>query len=118
MSGQFFYQSFHFSTSPTPLAQLMSTPLFCIASGRMAKTTSICALSSRALNPVNIMLLDLRKQVEASKLEALKDNVKVPETIEDYCIKSAPAKASHEDVDMLDFDDDYYDYGGDSSESD
>jgi len=60
----------------------------------------------------------VKKQVEASKLEAEKDGVKVPETVEEYCIKSKPAKPHHEDVDMLDFDDDYYDYGADSDDSD
>lgn len=53
-----------------------------------------------------------RKQVEATKAEAEKDGVKVPETVDDYCVKSKPNK--HDDVDMLDFDDDYYDYGADS----
>jgi len=54
----------------------------------------------------------VKKQVESSKLEAEKDGVKVPETVEDYCIKSNPAKAPSDDIDMLEFDDnDYYDYG-------
>jgi ubiquitin-conjugating enzyme E2 R len=63
------------------------------------------------------MYIIYRKQVEASKIEAAKDGIKVPETVEDYCIKSTPAKAPHEDVDMLDFDEDYYHDYGSSSES-
>lgn len=59
-----------------------------------------------------------RKQVDQSKNEAAKDGVKVPETVEEYCVKAAPQKA-HDDVDMLDFDDDdYYDYGADSDGDD
>lgn len=59
----------------------------------------------------------VKKQVDASKVEAEKDGVKVPETVEDYCIKSNPAKAPHDDVDMLEFDDeDYYGYGADSDD--
>jgi ubiquitin-conjugating enzyme E2 R len=48
-----------------------------------------------------------RKQVDASKVEAEKDGVKVPETVEDYCIKSVPVKPPQHD----DFDDMEFDYG-------
>jgi len=58
----------------------------------------------------------VKKQVDASKIEAEKDGVKVPETVEDYCIKANPAKAPHDDVDMLEFDEYDYDYGPDSDD--
>ncbi|KAI6234393.1 Ubiquitin conjugating enzyme [Aphelenchoides fujianensis] len=48
----------------------------------------------------------IRKQVEASKVQAAKDGVKVPETVEDYVFKAKP-KPVNDDID-LDFDDDYY----------
>ncbi|KAI6179412.1 Ubiquitin conjugating enzyme [Aphelenchoides besseyi] len=59
----------------------------------------------------------IRKQVEASKLEAAKDGVTVPETVEDYCIKAKP-KNQHDDIDMCDFDyyDDYEDPDSDDDE--
>lgn len=55
----------------------------------------------------------VRKQVEATKADALKDGIKVPETVEEYCVK-APAKPS-EDIDMLEFDEDYGEFYGDDS---
>jgi len=59
----------------------------------------------------------VKKQVEASKTEAAKDGVKVPETVEEYCVKSNPSKAQHDDIDMLDLDefDAGYDYDSDGS---
>jgi len=57
----------------------------------------------------------VKKQVDTSKIEAEKDGVKVPETVEDYCIKTQPVKPNHDDTDMYDFDDDY-DYGCDSDD--
>ncbi|CAD5206219.1 unnamed protein product [Bursaphelenchus okinawaensis] len=56
----------------------------------------------------------IKKQVEQSKEEAAKDGVKVPETVEEYCVKAQDHK--NDDIDMLDFDDDYYDYGADSDD--
>lgn len=54
-----------------------------------------------------------RKQVAASRAEAEKDNVVVPTTIEEYCIKHR-SKPTVEDVDILtDFYDDDYDDGDD-----
>jgi ubiquitin-conjugating enzyme E2 R len=59
-----------------------------------------------------------RKQVDASKVEAAKDGVKVPETVEEYCIKSKPAKAvAHDDVDLMDFEYDHYDESSKRSQS-
>uniref|UniRef100_A0A183CZ68 UBIQUITIN_CONJUGAT_2 domain-containing protein n=1 Tax=Gongylonema pulchrum TaxID=637853 RepID=A0A183CZ68_9BILA len=52
----------------------------------------------------------VRKQVEASRLEAEKDGVVVPETLEEYCIKVAP-KPCDDSTDAFDLDEDYYDYG-------
>lgn len=54
-----------------------------------------------------------RKQVEASRLDAEKDGVVVPETLEEYCIKTAP-KANEDSTDAFDLDEDYYDYGDES----
>lgn len=54
-----------------------------------------------------------RKQVEASRLDAEKDGVIVPETLEEYCIKTAP-KPNDDCTDAFDLDEDYYDYGDES----
>lgn len=56
----------------------------------------------------------VKKQVEQTKADATKDGVVVPETVEEYCIKQAP-KVHDEAVDMIDLDDDFYDYGADDS---
>lgn len=48
--------------------------------------------------------------MSATHAEAVKDNVIVPTTLEDYCIKHI-AKPSEQDTDMTDFYDD--DYGDD-----
>jgi len=48
----------------------------------------------------------IRKQVAGSRAEAEKDNVVVPLTLEDYCIKSKPPVT---ETDMNDFYDDCYD---------
>ena len=50
-----------------------------------------------------------RKQVTASKLEAEKDNVVVPTTLEEYCIKHKH-RSDDVETDLADFyDDDYCD---------
>lgn len=51
-----------------------------------------------------------RKQVSATHAEAVKDNVIVPMTLEEYCIKHT-AKPSEQESDLNDFYDD--DYGDD-----
>lgn len=51
-----------------------------------------------------------RKQVEVTKVEAARDNVIVPLTLAEYCIKSVP-KNSEELNDVIDLDEDYYDCG-------
>uniref|UniRef100_A0A8R1IAA5 UBC core domain-containing protein n=1 Tax=Caenorhabditis japonica TaxID=281687 RepID=A0A8R1IAA5_CAEJA len=60
----------------------------------------------------------VKKQVEESKKQALKDGVTVPETIEEYCVKWAPPQ--QDDVlDGIDFNDDFgYDYDDDDDEDD
>lgn len=50
----------------------------------------------------------VKKQVEKSKEEARKDQVVVPETVEDYVIKTNPKQA---DSEFIDLDEDYYDDG-------
>jgi ubiquitin-conjugating enzyme E2 R len=57
----------------------------------------------------------VRKQCEHSRLEADRDGVVVPCTVEEYCVK-APKQL--DPFDSLEFDDDYYDYGDDDDMSD
>ncbi|KAL3999037.1 Ubiquitin-conjugating enzyme E2 R1 [Acanthocheilonema viteae] len=57
----------------------------------------------------------VRKQVEASRVDAEKDGVVVPETLEEYCIKTAP-KPNDDCTDAFDLDEDYYDYGDESDD--
>lgn len=59
----------------------------------------------------------VRKQVLATRSEAEKDNVTVPTTLEEYCIKhKAAAKPKERESDMTDFYDD--DYGDDLEDED
>lgn len=60
-------------------------------------------------------MLDCRKQVTASRLEAEKDQVVVPTTLEEYCIKHRN-KPTEMEADMTDFYDD--DYGDDIEDED
>ncbi|KFM67549.1 Ubiquitin-conjugating enzyme E2 R2, partial [Stegodyphus mimosarum] len=57
----------------------------------------------------------IRKQVLATRSEAEKDNVTVPTTLEEYCIKHR-AKPKEREADMTDFYDD--DYGDDMEDDD
>ena len=51
-----------------------------------------------------------RKQVQSTKIEAEKDGVVVPTTIDQYCVSTSAAKPSESAMDMADFyDDDYMD---------
>lgn len=59
----------------------------------------------------------IRKQVSAARLEAEKDGVVVPLTLEDYCRKPK-AKTSEPPVDMTDFYVDDYDIGDDDDDDD
>lgn len=58
----------------------------------------------------------IKKQVTGSRAEADKDNVVVPLTREDYCIKSKPPVA--DTLDMNDFYEDCYDLDDDLDDSD
>ena len=58
-----------------------------------------------------------RKQVQASRVEAEKDNVVVPTTMEEYCMKSKPLRPAQDSIEMDDFyDDDCYDMDDDDEE--
>lgn len=52
--------------------------------------------------------------MEESRKEAAKDGITVPETLEEYCLKSS--RPSEEVADTFDLDEDYYDYGDESGE--
>lgn len=54
----------------------------------------------------------VRDQVEKSKELAKADNVRVPETIEEYVVKQRDNAPEH---DVMDIDEDYYDYEYDES---
>jgi len=67
----------------------------------------------------------VKRQVELSRLEAEKDGVTVPMTLEEYCLKpkSSTPKSQPTALDALDsldfYDDEYYDYGnGDNDDED
>lgn len=60
---------------------------------------------------------DKEKQVSAARLEAEKDGVVVPLTLEDYCIKTKVKPPEHS-VDMTDFYDDDYDLDDEDDEDD
>ena len=57
-----------------------------------------------------------RKQVSASRLEAEKDNVKVPTTIEEYCLKPKQRNPELEADILTDFYDDDYHVGDDEDD--
>lgn len=59
----------------------------------------------------------IRKQVSAARLEAEKDGVVVPLTLEDYCIKTK-VKPAENNVDMTDFYVDDYDLDDDVNSGD
>ena len=61
-----------------------------------------------------INTVNFRKQVQLSKAEAEKDNVVVPTTMEEYCMKPKPraggvAVGGGGGVDNIEMDDDFYD---------
>lgn len=65
----------------------------------------------------------IKKQVEMTRPDAEADGVKVPTTLEEYCIKSLPPCSSSSAGgvtigDSLDLDEDYYDYGDDDDSDD
>lgn len=60
----------------------------------------------------------IRKQVAASISEAEKDNVVVPLTMEEYCIKAKSKPSGQDNIDMTDFYDDDYDLDDDYDDYD
>ncbi|KAL3094845.1 hypothetical protein niasHS_006140 [Heterodera schachtii] len=60
----------------------------------------------------------IRKQVEKSKEEAKKDGIKVPETIDEYVVKAKPRVQGNESNDVIELDEDYYDYEDDDTDED
>merc|ERR1719507_2888515 len=60
----------------------------------------------------------IRKQVSASYAEATKDQVVVPLTMEEYCIKAKSRPAASDNIDMTDFYDDDYDIDDDEDDED
>jgi len=61
----------------------------------------------------------IRKQVQASRLDAEKDNVVVPTTMEEYCMKAKPLRPAQDSIEMDDFyDDDCYDMDDDDEDED
>jgi len=60
----------------------------------------------------------IRKQVTASHVEADKDQVVVPLTMEEYCIKAKSKPTPSDNIDMTDFYDDDYDIDDDYDDED
>lgn len=58
-----------------------------------------------------------RKQVQRSKVEAEKENIKVPTTVDEYCVKSRPSRSEPEDLTDF-YDDDYADDVDDDDDDD
>ena len=58
-----------------------------------------------------------RKHVSRSKLEAEKENIKVPTTVDEYCVKSRPSRSEPEDLTDF-YDDDYADDLDDDDDDD
>jgi ubiquitin-conjugating enzyme E2 R len=56
----------------------------------------------------------IRKQVSLSKIEAEKDGVTVPVTLEDYLVKSKPPESSTQE--LTDYYDDDYDLDNDDDD--
>ena len=81
-----------------------------------ASHPSLTHLRTRTLHALTILFSALcRKQVSSSRVDAERDNVVVPLTLEDYCIKTR-ARPDAEPVDITDFyDDDYLDDDDDAS---
>lgn len=59
----------------------------------------------------------VKKQVQRSKLEAEKENIKVPTTVDEYCVKSRPSRSEPEDLTDF-YDDDYADDVDDDDDDD
>ncbi|OAD57598.1 Ubiquitin-conjugating enzyme E2 R1 [Eufriesea mexicana] len=61
--------------------------------------------------------VDYRKQAQAAKMEAEKEGIVVPVTLEDYCIKTH-ARPAEQQLDMTDFYDDEYELDDDDDDDD
>lgn len=59
--------------------------------------------------------VDCRKQAQAAKMEAEKEGIVVPVTLEDYCIKTH-ARPAEQQLDMTDFYDDEYELDDDDDD--
>lgn len=60
-----------------------------------------------------------RKQVQASRLDAEKDGVVVPTTMEEYCMKAKPMRPAQDSIEMDDFyDDELYDMDDEDDDED
>ncbi|KAJ7365880.1 Ubiquitin-conjugating enzyme subunit [Desmophyllum pertusum] len=59
----------------------------------------------------------VKKQVQRSKVEAEKENIKVPTTVDEYCVKSRPSRSEPEDLTDF-YDDDYADDVDDDDDDD
>ena len=66
---------------------------------------------------LKLFLVNFRKQVLGTKEEAEKDGVKVPLTLQEYCVSVAP-KSSEPSQDIDFYDDDYDDGMDDDDEDD
>ena len=67
---------------------------------------------SESISVLTNIPTNCRKQVQLSKAEAEKDNVVVPMTMEEYCMKPKPRSSgvgSGNGVDNIEMDDDFYD---------
>ena len=65
------------------------------------------------------MFLICRKQVQASRLDAERESVTIPTTMEEYCRKvKNPDQLVQENIDMDDLYDDDYDLGDDCDDDD
>merc|ERR1711863_139 len=60
----------------------------------------------------------IRKQVQASRLDAERESVVIPTTMEEYCKKAKPLRPAQDSIEMDDFyDDDCYDMDDEDEES-
>ncbi|XP_011051168.1 PREDICTED: ubiquitin-conjugating enzyme E2 R2 isoform X1 [Acromyrmex echinatior] len=67
------------------------------------------------LNIYLVYVFLFRKQAQAAKMEAEKEGIVVPVTLEDYCIKTR-ARPAEQQLDMTDFYDDEYELDDDEDE--
>ncbi|KAI4495513.1 hypothetical protein M0802_008727 [Mischocyttarus mexicanus] len=72
-------------------------------------------VSRTKLFSINTPKEDRKKQAQAAKVEAEKEGIVVPVTLEDYCIKTR-ARPAEQQLDMTDFYDDEYELDDDEDE--